>query len=118
MTRKAVWLCMATLLLSVSPGSAESPRLRGPGADRPVGTRVCGHAKELEVAKRALAEGDREGALRHLQRARGLLAACQRNAVNPEPEWEPTTSARAFAKAYAEPDGSLASRSRTVSRSG
>lgn len=118
MTRKGVWLCMATLLLSVSPGSAENPGLRGSGASRPEGTRVCGHAKELEVAKRALAEGDREGALRHLQRARGLLAACQRNAVNPEPEWESTTSPRAFAKARAESDGSLASRSGRVPRSG
>ena len=118
MTTRRVWLCLATLLLSVSAGSAETPGARDPGAGRAEGTRVCGHAQELEVAKRALAEGDREGALRHLQRARGLLAACQRNAVNPEPEWESTTSPRAFAKARAESDGALASRSGRVPRSG
>jgi len=63
-----------------SASSSEDSRILNPGSP-PAGSRICGHARDLQVAKRALADGDRQGALRHLQRARALLAACERNAV-------------------------------------
>lgn len=110
MTSKATLLYLGILLLPLSANSVEDSRL--PTGDRePERTISCGHARALEVAKRALAEGDREGALRHLQRARALLTACERNAANPEPEWESRPASRAFAKGSSSgPDRPFASR--------
>ena len=94
---KVATVCFGIFLLSSSASSAEDSGSRG--LDQPVRTRACGHTTELEAAKRALAEGNREGALNHLQRARALVAECERNAVDPAPEGESTTPASAFAKA-------------------
>jgi hypothetical protein len=69
--------------------------------------RGCRHAPELVAAKRALAEGDREGALQHLQRARELAAACERDAVDRAPEPEGRTPASALARAPAGADDHL-----------
>ena len=118
MTRKTALLCLAIVLVPFSASSSEDSPTLNPDS-HPAGSRVCGHARELQVAKRALAEGDREVALRHLQRARALLAACERNTVNPAPEWESTTSSRAFARqSSAGPDRPLATRFGSTSRSG
>jgi len=57
---------------------------------------TCGHTGELQAAKRALAEGDREGALQHLQRARELVAACQRESVEPTGEQSSATALAQF----------------------
>lgn len=50
----------------------------------------CGHVAELEAAKAALARGDRESALHHLEAADALLQRCEREAIPvetpPEPE--------------------------------
>jgi len=74
--------------------SAEGP---SPTASQPAPAPACGQATELLQAKRALAEGDREGALRHLRRAREIVAACARDAS--EPARTPEMSATAFAQA-------------------
>ena len=113
--RKTALLCLPIILIPFSASSSEDSRIMNPGA----ASRVCGHARELQVAKRNLADGDRQSALRHLQRARALLAACERDAVNPEPEWESTTSARGFARGpSAGPEEPLATRSGSTSGSG
>ena len=98
---KLVALCIGILLVSSSASLAEDPAV--PGVSEPA--RVCGHTAELIAAKRALAEGDRENALRHLQRARELAAACERDAVDRAPEPESGTPASALAKAPAGADG-------------
>lgn len=51
--------------------------------------RSCDHTRELEAAKRALATGDREGALEHLLRADEILAACQQDPPSAGPGTEP-----------------------------
>jgi len=38
---------------------------------------ACGHLDELEAGREALAEGDREEALRHLRAAREILVECE-----------------------------------------
>ena len=96
---KIASLCLGLLLLSSSTSFAEDPGLRDPGLSQPAPPNACGHTAELKEAKRALAEGDREGAIHHLQRAQQLVAACQRNAVDPEREEAPMTPASAFAQA-------------------
>jgi len=91
------------LVTSTSTSMAEDsavPRVSEP-------TRGCRHAPELVAAKRALAEGDREAALQHLQRARELAAACERDAVDRAPEPEGRTPANALARAPAGADGHL-----------
>jgi hypothetical protein len=93
---KVAAICFGALLLSGAASSAEAPRSRGPAP--PVQARTCGHTVELEAARRDLAEGDREGALAHLRRARELVAACEREAADPA-RGEETTPASAFAKA-------------------
>lgn len=95
---RVAWLLLGVLLSSGSASSAED-RGRSPSLGEAAPVRPCSQAMELEAAKHALAEGDRRGAIRHLRRAQALLAACERNAVNPEPEWESTPPPRGFAKA-------------------
>jgi hypothetical protein len=98
---KMAALCIGMLLVwSSSASSAEDPSVRAPA-------RACGHTAELMAAKRALAKGDRESALHHLQRARALAAACERDAVDRAPESESGTPASALAKA---PAGAMACR--------
>lgn len=96
MTSRVTLLWLGILLLPLPANSTEDSRLPSGEAER---TASCGHARALEEARRALAEGDREGALQHLQRARALLTACERNAVSPEPSWESQPASRAFARA-------------------
>ena len=96
---KVASLCLGILLLSGPASWAEDAAPRGRDFSRPAPPRTCGHVPELEAAKRSLSEGDREGALRHLQRARELLAECERNAV--DPEWESGATALAMAPASA-----------------
>jgi len=91
--------CAGIFLLLSSTSSAGAPPERGENLDQRTASPACGHTAELEEAKRALADGNREGALRHLRRAQTLVAACQRNSV--EPEADSTTPAKAFAKASA-----------------
>jgi hypothetical protein len=99
---KAVALCIGILLASSSStSSAEHPS--APGFGEPA--RGCGHTAELVAAKRALAQGDRAGAVTHLQRAKALAAACERDAVDRAPESESRTPASALAKAPAGADG-------------
>ena len=93
---KGAVFCVGILLLWSSASGAEDPRSHA--SDPPVQTRACGHTLELQAARRALAEGDREGALNHLRRARALVAACERNAVDPAPAEQSTTPASAFAQ--------------------
>jgi len=99
MTRLALAIGML-LVSSTSTSLAEGPA--APGVSEP--TRGCRHAAELVAAKRALAEGDRDSALRHLQRARELAAACERDAVDRAPEPEGRTPASALARAPAGAD--------------
>jgi hypothetical protein len=94
---KVAAFCLGVLLLTGGTSSAEGSRSREP--DPPAQARACGHTTELQAAKRALAEGDREGALQHLRRARELVAACERDADPAPAEPEGTTPASAFAKA-------------------
>jgi len=95
-------LSIGILLVSSSSASlAEDPSVRGVRAP----ARACGHTAELLAAKRALAQGDRDSALDHLQRARALAAACERDAVDPAPESESRTPDSALAKAPAGADG-------------
>jgi hypothetical protein len=98
---KRLALTIGILLVSTTSTSpAEDstvPRVSEP-------TRGCRHAAELVAAKRALVEGDREEALQHLQRARALAAACERDAVDRAPEPESRTPASALAKAPAGAD--------------
>ena len=74
--------------------SAEGP---SPMISQPAPAPACGQSKELLQAKRAIAEGDRAGALRHLRRARDLVAACARD--ESDPVRAPAASATAFAQA-------------------
>ena len=92
-------LCIGIVLLSSSARAEEDPSVRAPGLGEPA--RACGHTAELVAAKRALAEGDREGAVHHLERAKALAAACERDAS----ESESRTPASALAKAPAGADG-------------
>jgi hypothetical protein len=55
-----------------SPGAEDGSRSGARDARR------CGHEAEVEAARRSLAEGDRDRALAHLERARELAAACER----------------------------------------
>jgi hypothetical protein len=93
-------LCIGMLLPPVPASSTKDP------GGEPGRSSSCGHARALEEAKRALAEGDREDALQHLQRARALLTACERKAVSPEPPGgESGPASRTFARpASAGPD--------------
>ena len=94
---KVAAVCLGVLLCWSWASAAEDRQ--GRGLDQPARDRACGHPAELEAAKRALAEGDREGALIHLRRARTLVADCERNAYDPGQEGE--SAASAFAKAPA-----------------
>jgi hypothetical protein len=55
------------------------------GAGPPEPPPACGHALELAAARAALEAGERERALRHLKRARQILAACEEEAERREP---------------------------------
>jgi len=96
-------LCLGILLLSSAASSARDPRDDGHDTNAPALGRACGHVPELEAARRALAEGDRERALSHLRRARALVAACERDAEDAGRGGESAASAFAMAPA-AEPD--------------
>ena len=87
-------LGLAILLGAHVAASAEGP---SPTASQPPAAPACGQAKELLEAKRALADGDRVGALEHLRRAREVVAACARDAS--DPARAPATSPTAFAQA-------------------
>ena len=100
---KLLALSIGILLVSSSTSLAEDPAVPGVSES----ARACGHTAELIAAKRALADGDREAALHHLQRARALAAACERNAVDRAPEPESGTPASALARAPAGADGFL-----------
>jgi len=64
--------------------------------DRP-GSRSCDNTRELEAAKRALANGDREAALDHLLRADEILAACEEDTPKAGPGTPPEAPERMFA---------------------
>ena len=87
--RIASALGIAILLGANVAASAED---RSSELSQPAPTRACGHTAQLQAAKRALAEGDREGALRYLERARELVAACQRETVEPTGERSSATA--------------------------
>jgi hypothetical protein len=62
------------------------------GADPPAPSSAvaqCGHVAELEAAKAALARGDRESALHHLEAADALLQRCEQEAIPAETQPEP-----------------------------
>jgi hypothetical protein len=48
----------------------------------------CGHVGELQAAKAALARGDEDEALRHLEAADALLERCEREGIPVEPDPE------------------------------
>jgi hypothetical protein len=89
--------CAAALLVASTSMAAGPAGEVGAQREPRAASRECGHAEALRAAKRALAEGNREGALSLLQRARSLVAACQQNAT--ERDEESTTTPSAFATA-------------------
>lgn len=68
-------LASATLASPVLADPAPIPEASDQ-ADETVGTEACGHVGEMNAARIALQENRREDALRHLKRARSILAAC------------------------------------------
>lgn len=74
-------LGIAATIATASSATEERPSLA-----------TCGHLEELAAAKRALAQGDKAGALIHLRNADALLSRCEREsdrAVQPA-DTEPT----------------------------
>ena len=99
--RIASALGIAILLWSGVAASAED---RNSGVSQPARTPACGHTAELQAAKRALADGDREAALQHLQQARELVGACQREVEEPTGE-QPSATALALSSSPADVAG-------------
>jgi hypothetical protein len=75
MDRMAVLTVCLALLFSVPAYAAGAS---ADSSDRH-GSRNCDNTRELEAAKRALANGDREAAVDHLLRADEILAACEQD---------------------------------------
>ncbi len=94
---KLALACLTILLLSSLASAVEDRRPGGFGRAAP--SNACGQAEELAAARRSIAEGNREAALLHLRRAKEFVAACERNAVDPELESRPTAFAKASAGA-------------------
>lgn len=77
-SRWVVGLLALGILLQPTSALADSAE-----ADR------CGQVQELELARAALAEGDRGSALAHLRRADALLRNCQERRPEPRPSADP-----------------------------
>jgi len=86
----------ACLALSLAVPAYAAGALADSG-DRP-DSRSCDNTRELEAAKRALANGDREAALDHLLRADEILAACEQDPPKAGPGTPPETPERMFAR--------------------
>lgn len=109
--KRSTFFCGVLLLASLPSGARNLPN-DAPDAPPSESRRACGHVRELQEAKRALSEGDRERALDHLRRARRLAAECARSVEDPAGEGGGAASAYAEAPTAA-PDAEPTAPART-----